>query len=162
MSELIFLEEYDGQTLNQLLELEATHRIDSLVLAIEQALLAKPGDSLGPAERTVVVVEALEREVNNGGFDQFFRNAPEHAAVAADELRSIGCESAASVVDRAVSALGLATVDVNQILAVLEAESEEREELLDECDNFFYEYPDDIARRLLEFVKANRQTIVIP
>ena len=41
MSELIFLKQYDGQTVEDLIALEDTHRIDSLVCAFEEALWKK-------------------------------------------------------------------------------------------------------------------------
>ena len=71
MPELEFLDSYGGQSLDELLAMEATHRKDSLLLAIESALDAK-ATRLGPAsltseERMILAVEALEREVNNGG-----------------------------------------------------------------------------------------------
>lgn len=71
----LFLEGYEGQTLQQLIAMKENYRIDSLVLAIEQALNAKPDTELSNAERVVLAIEALEREVNNGGYHQFFINA---------------------------------------------------------------------------------------
>jgi len=38
MADLIWLDGYSGETTEQLLALERTHRIDSLILAFEQAL----------------------------------------------------------------------------------------------------------------------------
>jgi len=52
--------------------MEDGYRVDSLVLAMESALDAKDRRTLSPEERVVLAVEALEREVNNGGYDQFF------------------------------------------------------------------------------------------
>jgi hypothetical protein len=39
-----------------------------------------------------MAVESLEREVNNGGYDQFFVNAAEYTPVIADSLSAIGCQ----------------------------------------------------------------------
>lgn len=64
-----------GQTVEQLLSLEGKSRIDSLVLAFEQAISQKAertgNEGLSYPERVVLAVEALEREVNNGGYAQF-------------------------------------------------------------------------------------------
>src|SRR3954469_7873166 len=59
-------------------------------------------ESLSAAERIAYCVDALEREVNNGGFEQFFANssgdtsAETHAA-----LETIGAPAAASLVKSA-------------------------------------------------------------
>ena len=64
-----FLEAYGGQTTEQLLEMEDEYRIDSLVLAFEGAILGRePEAPITLQERYVLAVEALEREVNNGGY----------------------------------------------------------------------------------------------
>jgi len=70
-----FLESYGGQTIQQLIAMKDSHRIDSLVLAVEQALGSKPETELSEPERVVLTVEAMEREVNNGGYQQFFTNS---------------------------------------------------------------------------------------
>ena len=59
-----FLESYGGQTIQQLIAMKDSHRIDSLVLAVEQALGSKPESELSEQERVVLAVEAMEREVN--------------------------------------------------------------------------------------------------
>jgi len=67
-----------GQT-EQLLALEGKYRIESPVHAFEQGISQKAEregrQSLTEEERIVLAVEALEREVNNGGYDQFFVNS---------------------------------------------------------------------------------------
>lgn len=77
MSEPKWLD-YAGQTTDELLALAGEYRIDSLVCAFDEALgrkeLAFGMDGLTPEERVVLAAEALEREVNNGGFDQLFVN----------------------------------------------------------------------------------------
>ncbi len=79
MSDLKFLKDYSGQTVEQLLALEGECRIDSLVLAFEQAVDQKAvregAGAVNVEERVILAVEALEREVNNGGYEQFFLNS---------------------------------------------------------------------------------------
>ncbi len=84
MSQLPFLQKYEGQTINEIIALRGRYRDDSLVLAIESALIKREGWfdldseriervilSLTEAERVVMAIEAMEREVNNGGYGQF-------------------------------------------------------------------------------------------
>jgi hypothetical protein len=90
------LKAYDGQTTDELLSLEGKCRTDSLVIAFEQAVdqkAARLGEtSLANEERVILAVEALEREVNNGGYAQFFQNSSrEYASMIVNALRRIGC-----------------------------------------------------------------------
>jgi hypothetical protein len=57
MTDPEFLEAYDGQSLDELLAMETTHRIDSLLLAMEAALDTKARSaSLSREERIILVV----------------------------------------------------------------------------------------------------------
>src|SRR5919198_1459435 len=105
-----FLQGYSGQTTAQLLAMAPQYRVDSLVLAFEQALDAKEAAAGGlaftQAERTILAVEALEREVNNGGYSQFFVNSSkEYAAEVVSALERIHCAKTASITARALQAL---------------------------------------------------------
>ena len=86
-----WLDGYSGQSVEQLLSLEGKSRTDSLVLAFEQAISqrAEGADNQGltNTEHVVLAVEALEREVNNGGYHQFFTNSSrEFAPTIVDSL----------------------------------------------------------------------------
>lgn len=76
MTDLKWLDEYSGQTPSELIPLEREFRTDSIVLAFEQALDQKyervGKEQLSNEELIVLSVEALEREVNNDGYEQFF------------------------------------------------------------------------------------------
>jgi hypothetical protein len=72
MSKDRFFKSYSGETTEQLLGLVNEYRIDSLVLAFEQAIQLKAVRApISRQERYVLAIEALEREVNNGGYSQF-------------------------------------------------------------------------------------------
>ena len=68
-----FLPSWAGQSTDELIALAGKYRIDSLVLAFEQAIHGKA--DVSPKERWILAVEGLEREVNNGGYAQFFLNS---------------------------------------------------------------------------------------
>jgi len=72
-----FLDQYDGQSVDELIQLQKTYRIDSIVLAFEAALDSRKekGEKLSEVELTILAIEAFEREINNGGFSQFFYNS---------------------------------------------------------------------------------------
>lgn len=164
MGELLWLNGHTGQTSDQLIALEHTHRTDSLVLAFEQAIdkkAARLGEGqLSAEELTVLAVEALEREVNNGGFHQFFVNSSvSHAAIMVDALTRIGCPRVAAITADAIAALRLPRLSVKEIEAAIRNDDDGRDEVLRACDQRFFEYPEPIADRLFAFIKANQSTI---
>jgi len=153
---------FDGEadSLDQLLEQAGSYRIDSLVVAIEEALLAK--ENLSPAERVVVAVEALEREVNNGGYNQFFLNEAEQVPYIIDSLTAAGCPNVAAITAEAIAVLdpqpGSSAEDISNAAAQMEESDDERLSVLDQR---FYEYPDPIADRLFAYIAAHRDEITL-
>ena len=164
MTEKPFLERYAGQTLNELLALDAAYRIDSLVLAVEEALGRKADErgkgALSEPEPTVLAVEALEREVNNGGYSQFFFNSSNRFAsrIVAD-LETIGCPETAAITKRAVAALKLSDLGPEAVEERMDSEDDELEDALGACDQAYYAAGEDIAGRLFDFIRANKDRI---
>jgi len=163
MPDLPFLQNYSGQTVEQLLSLEGEYRIDSLVLIFEEALLKKAfrdGDlSVSDEERVILAVEALEREVNNGGYSLFFENSTrEFAPFIVQALVRIGCPKTAEITQRAIDALHLPILSVEAIEAALAGDNVSEEDL-NECDRSYYQAPEDIAGQLFAFIKKNKNSI---
>jgi hypothetical protein len=81
VSELKWFDAYSGQSVDELIAFASQYWVDSIVLACEQAFqqtAERVGITrLNKTELTVLAVEALEREVINGGYHQFFLNTPE-------------------------------------------------------------------------------------
>jgi hypothetical protein len=98
----------------------------------------------------------LESQVNNGGFDQYFRfSDPTIVGHAPAALGAIGATSCASIVSRALN-----------LVSPLSANDEKRHDALDELDvhaieqlekldSEFFAYPDDLTERLYAYVQAN-------
>ena len=108
----------------------------------------------------MLAVEALEREVNNGGFVQFFTNSSgEYASIIVNSLLRIGCQETANITSGAINALGIEDFSPESLEAALESENEERDEQLDECDGLYCGTGEDIAGQLFEFVRANKDSI---
>lgn len=104
--------------------------------------------ALSAPERTFFITQSLEMEVNNGGFSQFFYNTGGNFSgevVAA--FNAIGAEKTAAICQQAIFAFGQELpADREARLALLDAcESDELDEALEECDNAFYEYQDDLT-----------------
>ena len=162
-----WLDGYDGQSTDDLIGLAGTHRIDSVVLAFETAITAK-GEREGPAalsapERVVLAIEAVEREVNNGGFDQFFRNSSkEYAGDIVPALHAIGRPEVAELAQEAIEALGLHDVPtVEAIDLALEDDNEGRDQNLETLDSRYYAIAGDLAVDVLSFIKVHKDEIVL-
>ncbi|HEY1256299.1 MAG TPA: DUF4375 domain-containing protein [Terracidiphilus sp.] len=164
MADLKWLDGYSGETLDELIEMAGEYRIDSLLLALEEALNQKAANTgeqdLTDEERIVLAVEAMEREVNNGGFGQFFANASgQYAPILVDSLLTIGCPETANVASGAINALGVQDFTPEALEAALESENEERDEQLEECDGLYSGSGEDIAGQLFEFIRAHQDAI---
>jgi hypothetical protein len=162
-----WLEGYSGQTTDELIVLADTNRVDSVVIAFEQALTEKADraglPNLTTDERVVLAVEAIEREVNNGGFDQLFRNASKrYASEFVWALEAIGREELAEVTGQAIKALRLkGPITTEAIDRALSRDDERRDEKLDNLDGRYLELAGDLAPSVLSFIKAHRAEIVI-
>jgi hypothetical protein len=160
-----WLNSYSGQSVDELLSLEGTCRCDSLVLAFEEAIGQKSerdgAKSLTVEERVVLAVEALEREVNNGGYGQLFINSSrEFAPTIVDALQRIGCRKTASITQKAIKALGVeGDLTTEAIDAAMATDNGQRTAKFHQCDYSYYKSGEPIAERLFTFIKANKANI---
>lgn len=164
MADLKWLDGYSGESIEELIAMAGEYRIDSLLAALEEALNHKAAElgeqELSDEERIVLAVEALEREVNNGGFGQFFANSSgQFAPIIVNSLLHIGCPEAANISSGAINALGIEDFSPEALDAALESENEERDEQLEECDGLYFGAGEDINGQLFEFVRAHQDAI---
>ena len=159
-----FLNGYGGQTTAELLALRDRYRTDSLVLAFELALELKAEQaSLSHAEQHVLAIEALEREVNNGGYGQFFLNASRvHVPLVVEALFAIGCPKTARITRGAIAALKLPEpLAVERLEArLLEDDLDLRRALL-ACDERYLATGEAIADQLFAWIAGHAADIVI-
>jgi hypothetical protein len=118
---------------------------------------------LSAEEVVILAIEALEREVNNGGYEQFFTNSSkEYASVIIDALNRIGCVQVADLTNRAISALAIkGALTVDAIDHAMRSEHGERMEKLSKYDEQYFHLRTDLAESLFEFIKSNRAKIVL-
>lgn len=163
--EKAFLEEYGGQSAGELIAMQSRYRIDSLLGAMHMALEGRlsRGDPAGlsEAEFTLLAIEDLQREVNNGGYHQFFLNASArsaHGIVAA--LERIACAEHAAIAGDALRAAGITPdMDADAISAQAAGLEEDAMDLLGKCDRRFYGCRESLDGRLFDYVVANRTEI---
>jgi hypothetical protein len=158
-----WLDGYSGQSLEELLALEGKYRIDSLVLVFEEGIRQKlkrhGGQAPTDEERIVLAVEALEREVNNGGYDQFFTNSSQFVPTIVDSLQRIGCKRTAMITQRAIRGLGISDLIAEAIDTAMASDDEQRLAKLNRCDEAYYKGAEPIAEGLFAFIKANKAGI---
>jgi len=165
MSEPRWLDGYRGQTTDELIALDGTYRTDSIVLAFEQAIADKAvriggTQHLTDAERVVLSVEALEREVNSDGYDGLFRNAAQEVPDVVSALTAIGRDAVATLTGSAIEALKIdGPLTPEAIEFAMEIEDDERDDRLEELDRAYYESAGDLAGPLLSFISTNRDQI---
>lgn len=158
-----WLDGYSGQSIEELLALEGKYRIDSLVLVFEegirQKLKRRGGRAPTDEERIVLAVQALEREVNNGGYAQFFTNSSQFVPPIVDSLQRIGCKITAMITQRAIEALGISDLIAEAIDTAMALADEQRLAELNRCDEAYYKGAEPIAERLFAFIRANKAGI---
>jgi len=159
-----FLERYSGESVDQLLALEDTYRIDSLVLAFEWGIMIRAErdgyETLTTAEMTVLAIEALEAQVNNGGYSQFFFNTTnQYISVIVPALLRIGCVKVAAITEEAIAALGTPPLSDSQIQHAVCDYTDAAARTLSDCSNRFFDYPEPIEHMLFAFIKENKSEI---
>ena len=163
LADLGWLDGYAGQSVDELLMFEATEGFHNILFALEQAIQDKI-EAAGPlkmtgVERTLLSVLALEREVSNGGYDQFFRNSSRRFAPAiVNDLVRIGCTEIADITQRALDSLELPELTVAAIETAMQADSTARDRTLERCDIAFYERG-ELWHQLFSYVKAHQNGI---
>ena len=121
-------------------------------------ILARSHDDLSQPEDYVLTVLGLERQINNGGFDQYFFNASgDHVYTALDALKAIKADATADLLQKAIEAFPSDTVpsDEKERRDLMKDIPESISNIWDDLDNRFYEYQDDIATLLLDYIKEN-------
>ena len=120
---------------------------------------------LSPAERVFLVIWELEAQVNNGGFNQYFFNSSGRLVpYAANALRTIGAQEMSSIVDLAVYAIGpnIPWLDDDARQDTVLALDDDIQSELEELDQAFFKYPNNLTELLYAYVVQHRDEIGAP
>jgi Domain of unknown function (DUF4375) len=101
----------------------------------------------------------LEREINNGGFSQYFVNSSgdfPHEII--ETLKTIGAERTANILQGAISQFPNKKVPENrdERIELVEEIEEVANEVRDDLDQKFYEYVDDLNSLNIDYIKKNK------
>jgi hypothetical protein len=119
-------------------------------------------DQLTEPEKVFMAVWELEAEVNNGGFDQYYWNSSgDIAYFASTALDAIGATKAAQLVREANSVFpnSQPPKDRTSRQQLVDKARDTLPERLNDFDQRFFEYPDDLTELLYDFVVAHRNEI---
>lgn len=172
LADLGWMDGYEGETVDEVLSFAGTENASvvlvSLAALIERHWIEHPTQRTG-VENDVVAVTASIREVHNGGFDQFFRNASKQwAFFVASSLLRIGRADAARLVRRAVRAIGqisgsqsgpgrgTAFEELDQKMSLPDPR---RDDVFSECNQEFYQLT-GLAESLLAYAQRYADGIV--
>ena len=149
------------------IDIETILKIEDETIAITEldsmlSIISNHGqeiDRLTESQKIVLIVENLEREINNGGFNQFFFNSGgqfAHETITA--LRTIKAFKTADIVSKSISAWPNQKVpkDWSERQELVDEISDQADIVWNECDKEFYKYQDNIVKLLLAYVKSNK------
>jgi len=110
-------------------------------------------------ERFVYAIEGMVREVNNGGWNQFFRNSSGALAFdLAPALEAVGSKKNLSIAQRALRIFGkpasLAEDERGKQVDKVTRDGENNP--WDALEGEFYENPEDLDAMMIEFIARNQ------
>jgi hypothetical protein len=103
--------------------------------------------------------QELEREVNNGGFSQYFENSSgRYANDTIDMLREIGADRTAKILEEAIAFFPNKKVPTDEDLKMgaYNQIKDEANKGWDMLDSQFFKYEDDLNQLNMEYVKSHK------
>lgn len=116
-------------------------------------------EKLTEQQRNFYYNQNLEREVNNGGFKQYFYNSSgDFAHETVESLNLIRAAKTASILQRAIDQFPDRTVQKDRIerQTTLESIEQSAAEVWEELDQIFFNYEDNLNALNIEYVRLNK------
>ncbi|GAO43338.1 DMP19 family protein [Flavihumibacter petaseus] len=111
-------------------------------------------------QKSFYLNQNLEREINNGGFNQYFRNSSgDNAHETILSLKAIGADSTADILQKAINQFPNKNVpkDRDERTVIVEQIEETADEVWSDLDQKFHEYEDDLNTLNIEYVKKYKE-----
>lgn len=118
-------------------------------------------DRLTEPQKIFYFNQNLEREINNGGFNQYFYNSSgDFAHDTIISLRTIGADKTADILQKAIDQFPNSTVSKDRAKRqeVLEQIEGAANEVWEQLDQTFYKYEDDLNELNIQYIKQNRSS----
>jgi hypothetical protein len=116
-------------------------------------------DKLTDPQKYFFYNQNLEREINNGGFNQYFVNSSgDFAHETILSLKIIGADKTADILQQAINQFPDKKVpkDRNTRIEIVEQIQGIANDIWEELDQKFFEYQDDLNSLNLDFVKKHK------
>ncbi len=116
-------------------------------------------DALTDSQKNFYFNQNLEREINNGGFNQYFVNSSgDFAHETILSLKAIGADKTADILQKAINQFPDKRVpkDRDTRIETVEQIQDTANDAWEELDQKFFEYQDDLNSLNLDFVKKHQ------
>jgi Domain of unknown function (DUF4375) len=143
-----------SQILREMSGQDAIMAIDNLLAPI---FYSEP-EKLSDEEKVIVYIGELEREVNNGGFSQFFFNTSgDYTEEVIQSLQKIGSIKFLSLAESAKAQFPnfIVPADKAERRQILEEIDEDANNKWNDLDNEFYQYEEDIYSLMSSYIERN-------
>jgi hypothetical protein len=157
----------DNDTANKKIDLEkllSTDDINGSIIELDNYIgdLCLYGDKmekLTEEQKQFYYNQCLEREVNNGGFNQYFFNSSgdfSHRTILS--LQTIGANKTADILQKAIDQFpnGNVPIDRTERQEIVAQIQETANPIWEELDQNFFTYEDDLNTLNIEFVRKNK------
>ena len=118
-------------------------------------------DQLTESQKNFYFNQNLEREINNGGFNQYFYNSSgDFAHDTIISLQTIGANKTAYILQQAINQFPNSSVPKDRIQRqdVLEEIESIANEVWNQLEQTFYKYEDNLNELHIEYIKQNRSS----
>jgi hypothetical protein len=137
----------------------------NMIITIDNHInsLLRPDDDLNrltQPQKNFYYIQELEREVNNGGFSQYFYNSSgDYAHETILALKAIEAENTVKILKSAINEFPDHLVPKDRVkrqemLSKIEGKAEE---IWSNLDSEFYTYPDDLSELNIVYIKKNKK-----
>lgn len=116
-------------------------------------------DLLTEPQRNFYFNQNLERQINNGGFNQYFYNSSgDFAHETLTSLRTIGANKTEKILQHAIDQFPKSIVpkDNAERRVIVEQIEDKANEAWEQLDQAFYKYDDNLNDLNIEYIKQNR------
>ena len=117
-------------------------------------------DKLTEQQKQFYFNQSLEREINNGGFNQYFLNSSgNYAHKTIQSLQTIGAHKTADILQKAIDQFPNSNVPEDRRVRqeILEQVQEKADIVWEELDQIFFAYEDDLNTLNIKFVRTNKE-----
>jgi hypothetical protein len=139
--------------------------IGALLWRLGQKSEQRGWDNLSDTERRLIAVDAMNEEVLDGGFHQYFStDLGNDAQIALAGLKEMGSTNFAKIVERAMAQFpnGKPPTDSDQRDTVMAQIENTAKPAWQKCDSDYYDSKEDLEALELAYAKMKKAEIVLP